>query len=170
MGNLVDNMKNLFSLFTLTDYVYFGLIVLLMVLLVILLYLIRSSDETLEWEEAEPSISEEQDDILSIARAIEANDEQLNIDLTSYEKEEEESSIISYDELLNHSKEKTLNYEDELATEDLTVKKINLAHIDELSEVDVADTKTRPYIISYEKEEALLAALKQLQKNLSQSH
>mgnify|MGYP001492510433 FL=1 len=149
-----------------SDYIYFGLIIALLILLVVLLYLIRSSDEHLEWEDNHiiENTKNDQSDIIKIAREIASSGEQLNIDLTPYEMKEEEDSIISYNELVKRNKNRSLNYEEENSDDDLQVKKVDIisAGIPTTEEI-----KFKPLTLSYEKEEALLEALKQLQKNLS---
>lgn len=166
MDAFISNIKYFLSLLVFSDYVYFGLIISLIILLVILLYLIRSGEENLEWESSNPfrNSNNDQSDIIKIAKEIANSGEQLNIDLTSYEMKEEEDSIISYEELLKRSKSNSLNYEEDFSNEDVAIKKVDI-----ISSVMPSEEETRfkPLTLSYEKEEALLAALKQLQKNLS---
>lgn len=166
MDAFISNIKYFLSLLVFSDYIYFGLIISLIILLIVLLYLIRSSEEHLEWEDGilPKAVNEEQSDIMKIARELASSGEQLNINLTSYEMKAEEDSIISYEELLKRSKNRILSYDDEDTNEDVSIKKIDLIATDTLNEEEV---KFKPLILSYEKEEALLMALKQLQKNLS---
>ena len=74
-----------------------------------------------------------------------------NIELTSYEKEQEQSAIISYQELLkNKDNQQTIN-------------------IDKVS-IDPEDMPLPSFkvnLMNYEKEEAFLKALKQLQSDLA---
>ncbi len=164
MSSFISNIKYFLSLLVFSDYIYFGLIIALIILLAILLYLIRSSEEHLEWEKPIKNVNNDQSDIIKIANEIALSGEQLNINLTPYEMKEEEDSIISYEELLERSKNHSLNYEEDLGTEDITIKKLDI-----VNSISPKETETRfkPLTLSYEKEEALLAALKQLQKNLS---
>jgi len=166
MDAFISNVKYFLSLLVFSDYIYFGLIISLIILLVILLYLIRSGEESLEWENSNPfkNTNNDQSDIIKIAKEIANSGEQLNIDLTSYEMKEEEDSIISYEELLKKNKSSSLNYEEDFSNEDIAIKKVDI-----ISSVTPSEEQTRfkPLTLSYEKEEALLAALKQLQKNLS---
>lgn len=164
MSAFISNIKYFLSLLVFSDYIYFGLIISLMILLVVLLYLIRSSEEHLEWDEPVKNANNDQSDIIKIAREIANSGEQLNISLTPYEKREEEDSIISYEELLNHSKNNSLNYEEDLGNEDISIKRLDIINSVTPKE---EEHKFKPLTLSYEKEEALLAALKQLQKNLS---
>ncbi len=166
MDAFISNIKYFLSLLVFSDYIYFGLIISLIILLVILLYLIRSGEENLEWENnySLKNPDNDQSDIIKIAKELANSGEQLNIDLTQYEMKEEEDSIISYEELLKRNKSNSLNYEDDYCNEDIAVKKLDI-----ISSVTPSEEQTRfkPLTLSYEKEEALLAALKQLQKNLS---
>ncbi len=165
MDALISNIKYFGSLLVFSDYIYFGLIISLMILLVVLLYLIRSGEEHLEWENANiKNVDNDQSDIIKIAREIAASDEQLNIDLTAHEMKEEEDSIISYEELLKRNNNHSLNYEEDLSNSDISIKRVDI--ISSISPKE-EETKFKPLTLSYEKEEALLAALKQLQKNLS---
>lgn len=165
MDAFISNIKYFLSLLVFSDYIYFGLIISLMILLVVLLYLIRSGEENLEWENANVKpINEEQSDIMKIAKEIANSGEQLNIDLTAYEMKEEEDSVISYEELLKKNKNNSLNYDEDLSNEEVSIKRVDI--INSVIPSD-KESKFKPLTLSYEKEEALLAALKQLQKNLS---
>ena len=165
MDAFISNIKYFLSLLVFSDYIYFGLIISLMILLVVLLYLIRSGEENLEWENTNVKpINEEQSNIMKIAKEIANSGEQLNIDLTSYEMKEEEDSVISYEELLKKNKNNSLNYDEDLSNEEVSIKRVDI--INSFAPSD-KESKFKPLTLSYEKEEALLAALKQLQKNLS---
>lgn len=89
----------------------------------------------------------------------------VNIELTSYEKEQENNAIISYDELVS-SKDKAINYEEEYGGDmDIQIKKVDLKETTEM--IDTPKTKIEVTLMSYEKEEAFLKALKQLQRDLA---
>ncbi len=162
IANIFSDLNKIMDALMLSDYLFFGVILLLIILLVVLLFLFKNSDRNLEWElPHEDNTSGEGANLLEIAREIEKNDEHINIDLSSYEKAEEEASIISYDELVEKSNKNRVKYMEEENKEDLIVRKVDI-------ENTVRDVEVKPPLIrSYEKEEALLAALKQLQKNLS---
>lgn len=155
-----NSLMDILDVLTATDYVFFAVILFLIILLTILLFMFKNSDKNLEWENRNSD-----SDLLQIAREIEANDEQLNIDLTNYEKEEEEQAIISYNELIKKNKNKKIEYSDITSNPDISIKKVDVITTD----VSFENTNDidKMLVISYEKEEALLAALKQLQKNLS---
>ena len=92
--------------------------------------------------------------------------EPSTINLNKYEEEQEEKAIISYEELLKRKNDFAINYsEEENLSDDLTVKKVDL---DNLINKDVVEKPViKVSVISYEKEEAFLEALKQLQQKLN---
>lgn len=61
--------------------------------------------DTLDYTEAFPNRTEAQEELRKLTEALENAEENRNIDLTSYEKMQEEEAIISMDELLKKSKE-----------------------------------------------------------------
>lgn len=104
-------------------------------------------------------------DLEAITKNLEANYRPLNIELTSYEKEQENNAIISYDELVRSRNTKTLNYDDNFINNtNIEVKKLDL-------DINTKTTEVEPRVevcmMSYEKEEAFLKALKQLQRDLA---
>ena len=87
-----------------------------------------------------------------------------NMSFDSYEKDQEEKAIISYDELLQKQNKYAINYEKEELLDDLVVKKVNLNDLVNKDEpVKIKEVR----VISYEKEEAFLNALKELNKLLN---
>ena len=103
--------------------------------------------------------------LLEVTKQIEEEYKPGKIELTGYEEEQEKSAIISYDELIQTKERPSLNYDDEYVFEEpeLDVKKIDLAH----NGTKVPETKIEVRLMSYEKEEAFLEALKQLQRDLA---
>ena len=104
-------------------------------------------------------------DLESITKALE-NKETNNIDLTSFEEEQERDAIISYDELLRKQQPQQaykVSYKKEMMYDDLSVKEVDL---DSLSN-PVIEEKHDIKLVSYEEEEAFLEALKSLQKSLN---
>lgn len=104
-------------------------------------------------------------DLEAITKNLETNYKPLNIELTSYEQEQENNAIISYEELVNSKDNRNINYDETYENNtDLNVKKVNLK--DNLGEL----TEERNFsitLMSYEKEEAFLKALRQLQSDLA---
>lgn len=106
-------------------------------------------------------------DLEAITRNIESNYRPINIELTSYEKEQENNAIISYDELVKSRNSKTINYDDSFVNStNINVKKVNLDLDTKLDNYEV-EPPVDVCMMSYEKEEAFLKALRQLQRDLA---
>lgn len=170
---------------TFIDLVFFFSVVLLIILVVSLIYFIKINDEVFETPLKEenlekkdildnieietPKIFDENEegellDLQTLTKKLEEN-KGMNIDLTAYEKEQEERAIISYDELLSKTSNSQINYEEEEIVDDITIKKVDLANL--ISEAEPQEQKINVQVISYDREEAFLQALKQLQQNLN---
>lgn len=104
-------------------------------------------------------------DLESITKNIEENYKPVNIVLTSYEQEQENNAIISYDELIKNKDKAQVNYDNSYEnTSEINIKKVNL----ESGNGEIAqNTKIDATMMSYEAEEAFLKALKQLQSDLA---
>lgn len=160
------------------DIVFFLAVLALMLLIITLIYFINENKE--EKTKVIDSIKEEitskieepkKDntnllDLKSITEALEAAEESENHNLVKYEEEQEEKAIISYDELIKHKNDFGINYsEEESIDDDLTIKKVDL---DNLINKEVRiKPEVKVSLISYEKEEAFLKALKTLQQQLN---
>ena len=98
---------------------------------------------------------------------IEKNYKPETIKLTSYEEEQENNAIISYDELIKNKDKMFINYDDEYSSPitEISVKKIDLNS--EKTENTLEMPKLDVKMFEYEEEEDFLKALKQLQKDLS---
>ncbi|MCH5167205.1 MAG: hypothetical protein J1F35_04855 [Erysipelotrichales bacterium] len=104
-------------------------------------------------------------DLEAITRNIEENYKPVTIELTSYEQEQENNAIISYQELLSNKDSNQVNYDDDFeSTMDIDVKKVDLT---KTSGSEVPKTKIEVTLMNYEMEEAFLKALKQLQNDLA---
>lgn len=104
-------------------------------------------------------------DLEAITKNIETNYKPAIIELTSYEQEQENNAIISYDELLEARNKDAVNYDSEYQnSSDINIKKVNLS--DKLGD-EMPQTKIEVTLMSYEKEEAFLKALRQLQNDLA---
>lgn len=101
-----------------------------------------------------------------ITKNIEENHKPININLTSYEQEQENNAIISYDELIKNKKQFSVNYDESYIPKDNTieVKKVDL---NDYTPRDNDSSHIKVTLMSYEKEEAFLKALKQLQMDLA---
>ncbi len=114
----------------------------------------------------EEEFNDEEGELLDL-KALTEKLQKENIESSSnfeYEKEQEEKAIISYDELLQKKNKYAVNYEKEEVMDDLVVKKVDLNDLVNKNELDeVKEVR----VISYEKEEAFLNALKELNKLLN---
>lgn len=182
--NVLKNIKDFLSSLTVIDVVFFFSVLLLMILIVTLLFFIKLNEEVKGKDEEIEKLTNEFDkneekeevkyyddeegellDLESITRALE-NKTNDNIDLTSFEEEQEKDAIISYDELINKTKTGSINYKSENVLDDLVVKEVDLDNlINESSKSEIEVPKSQ--VISYAQEEAFLEALKKLQKQLN---
>lgn len=87
------------------------------------------------------------------------------INCTEYEKDQEEKAIISYEELLQKHNRYAINYEKEEIVDDLIIKKVNLNDL--INKDEQEEMKEEIRVISYQKEEAFLNALKELNSLLN---
>ncbi|MDD2238926.1 MAG: hypothetical protein PHH51_03495 [Bacilli bacterium] len=161
MKEVFINMFELVKILNIGDYFFFIGTFLLIVLFIYVLYLIKLSD--LEANEKNGIIADDFD-IASVANAIEKEYKPEAIKLTNYEVEQEKNAIISYEELVKNKDKIGIGYDDEYAYElpELDVKKINLTNQINNIEEPKLDVK----LMQYDKEEAFLKALKELQENL----
>ncbi len=106
-------------------------------------------------------------DLEAITKNIERDYKPLNVELTSYEKEQEKNAIISYEELVSNAKKNNVVYDDRYQNEDesIEIKKVDLGTHPE-NNTPVSQTKINVDVLRYDKEEAFLKALKQLQDGL----
>ena len=145
----------------LVDIIFFFSVLILMVLVVTLIYFIKINNV----EEPKKDLEETQE--MKIAKELRDNMKSSDkmIQFTDYEKDQEDKAIISYDELLNKGNSNyELNYETEEMHDDLSVKKVDLDNLVNKSNNTVSNLEVR--VISFQKEEAFLEALKRLQKEL----
>ena len=158
---ILSDIGDFFSSLSFIDIVFFFLVMILIILVVTLIYFIQiNQDEKKEQEKLEETAE------MKIVKEMKENMDNGNnvvINLSDYEKDQEDKAIISYDELLNKSNRYGLNYEKEELHDDVTVKKVDLENI---SSNTIDNTKTETRVISFAKEEAFLEALKRLQKEL----
>jgi len=112
--------------------------------------------------------TKERFDLEKITKNIERDYKPVNISLTSFEQEQEDNAIISYQELLKQKNtNNSISYDTSYINEDdLDIKKIDVDNefLDE--EKKVSNNQTGFSLMNYEKEEEFLKALKQLQGTL----
>ena len=104
-------------------------------------------------------------DLESLTKKLKEEEETDRISCTEYEKDQEEKAIISYEELLQKHNKYAINYEKEEVMDDLIVKKVNLNDLVNKNKEEVVTEEVR--VISYDKEEAFLNALKELNRLLN---
>lgn len=135
----------------------------------------QDTNVNLETSSNKASTSDELN-LKAIADAIEEEEPQPII-LNNYEKEQEAKAIISYDELIaKKSEPEEINYKNEEDLEGLTVKSldmenltkpIDLPKMKEPQPENISPINKSSMLISYDKEEAFLEALKNLQSLLN---
>lgn len=160
-----ETFKDLFGFMyslSMGDYFFFIGTFLLIILFIYIIYLLKTDDEEL------PKKKTEKFDINKVTKNLEANYKPTspNIKLTSYEEEQENNAIISYDELVKTREMNVVTYDDTFSnTEpDLDIKKIDL---EGTGKIKIVDPKIEVKLIEYEKEEEFLRVLKDLQSKLS---
>lgn len=174
MQILIDTIEFIKTL-SYVDIAFFLAVVALMLLVITLIYFIKenSGEEAIinEFESHQENFEQQEEandaiiDLREITKSLEERDTSA-IDLNKYESEQEEKAIISYDELLKRKNDFTINYsEEEKVDEDLSIKKVDLDNLINKEVTEKNDLKVT--VISYEKEEAFLEALKVLQQNLN---
>lgn len=172
---VINDMVSFIKTLSFVDVVFFFAVLALMLLVIVLIYFIRENREdednnniTLKQDFQNKKIDDSINEITSLKEITEAleNAEPTNINLNKYEEEQEEKAIISYDELLKRKNDFAINYSEEESFDDeLTVKKVNLDNL--VNKDVVVKPEIKVSVISYEKEEAFLEALKQLQQKLN---
>lgn len=159
---IFNDIYNFIMALRFVDIVFYFSILILMILIVILIYFIKINK--LE-EDEKNKLGETQE--MKIAKELRDNMKSSDkmIQFTDYEKDQEDKAIISYDELLNKENNNyELNYETEEMHDDLSVKKVDLDNLVNKSNNTISNLEVR--VISFQKEEAFLEALKRLQKEL----
>ena len=102
-------------------------------------------------------------DLEAISQKIEREYKPINIELTSYEAEQEANAIISYDELISNKKNNDGVNKDESG-------EISLNYMNKRSQIGQQEYKPVPKVDSetmkYEREEYFLKSLRKLQNDL----
>lgn len=172
---IINDTVSFLKTLSLVDVVFFFAVLALMLLVIVLIYFLRENtgevDNNITFKQSDNNMkidTSNHDEITSLKEITEAleNAEPSSIDLNKYEEEQEEKAIISYDELLKRKNDFAINYsEEESLDDDLTVKKVDLDHL--VNKDVVVKPEIKVSVISYQKEEAFLEALKQLQQKLN---
>ena len=163
MGHFIKDIFSFLKTLSTIDFILYFAVLILMILIISLIYVVKNS------EEGEKELTSDEPELLDLQTIVDTIDEnpQPVIDMTTYEAEQEEKAIISYDELIKSSKREPIHYaEEELVDNEIKVKKVNLNQLtvpistEELPKVEVK-------LFHYEKEEAFLNTLKQLNELLN---
>ena len=172
---IINDTVSFLKTLSLVDVVFFFAVLALMLLVIVLIYFLRENtgevDNNITFKQSDNNMkidTSNHDEITSLKEITEAleNAEPSSIDLNKYEEEQEEKAIISYDELLKRKNDFAINYsEEESLDDDLTVKKVDLDHL--VNKDVIVKPEIKVSVISYQKEEAFLEALKQLQQKLN---
>ena len=138
-------------------------IIFLLLISIIVLNKVKNKERSME------TINKAKKDMLdleAITKNIETDYRPINIELTSYEQEQENNAIISYEELVSNKDKRIVNYDDNYESDsEISVKKVDLS--DKIGKNAIPETKIEVTLMSYEKEEAFLKALRQLQSDLA---
>ncbi len=170
MENLVLIIGGLLKSLSWSDLFFFSVTLFLIIFLVYVYYLIKLDDEEKDPLEDEllnprkPQASKREEKPLSkIVSELETDYRPQPIDLSDYEKEQENTAIISYQELLSRANN-NIYYDDDYESgfDDVLVQKVDNKESNTQEFVDLP----KAVMMSYESEEAFLSALKVLQKNL----
>ncbi len=187
MYNFFTDIWQIISSLSFIDYILYFAVVTLIILIVSLIYVIET--EKLEEKEiTKEQINEEytmnkevneEIDLQNIVNTIDENPKPL-VDMTAYEEEQENKAIISYDELLSEIKQNEINYtKEEMVDDVIPVKKISVNPVEERMPLELiakepkiefettSQEETKGKLFSYEKEEAFLKALQQLNELLN---
>ncbi len=153
----MNSIKGFITSLTLTDITLIAAIIILMILIIILMYVQKNEIPVTEEETKDLDLMEIQKDILK-------NNKPKTVDLTSYEEEQEEKAIISYEELLQNTGQFKLNYEEENYNDGLSIKKVDTENLTiELPRLN----ETRITANKFKTEEEYLIKLKQFIKELN---
>lgn len=167
MEKLVLTIGGLFKSFSWGDLFFFGVTLFLIVFLIYIIYMVKLEDENFIEEKKKDSnvknIENKSKPLSKIVDELELNYKPKPIDLTEYEKELENTAIISYKELLERANN-NIYYDDEYESgfDDLIVQKVDSRESNTQEFVDLP----KAVMMDYESEEEFLRALKVLQKNL----
>jgi len=162
---VIKDIISFIGTLSLVDIIFFFAVLALMLLVITLIYFIKENNEVEEQVIIENKSTTEMDNLKEITNAI-LEAEPPAINLNNYEEEQEEKAIISYEELIKRKNDFAINYsEEENIDEELTVKKVDLDNL--LNKEIEVNPEIKVTVISYEKEEAFLEALKTLQQKLN---
>jgi len=152
MKEIIGNLFGFLYTLSMGDYIFLSLTFILILLFVYMIHLIKKEEVKSD------------DSLHSIVKSIEKEYKPVSVNLTEYESEQEKNAIISYDELIKNKENMNISYDDEYVSnnDEVLIKKISFKETNYKEEPEKINVK----LMSYEKEEEFLVALKQLQQNL----
>lgn len=170
MENIVLTIGGLLKSFEWSDLFFFVITLILILLLVYIVYLVKIDEIDVvvktsnSKEKSNVRPMNEEKSLSAIVNELETSYSPEPIDLSAYEKEQENTAIISYQELLSRASN-NIYYEDEYDSgfDDVLIQKIDNK---ETSNTQELVNLPKAIMMNYESEEAFLSALKVLQKNL----
>jgi len=149
-------------MFSIDDLIFIAILLWLLLISVLVLRALKNKEDIMS---SELKSKRDMIDLERITKNIEKDYKPTNINLTSYEQEQEDNAIISYQELLNSKDKNHVNYDNGFNNKtDINVKKVDLSNN---SKNDFDQSRINVSLMSYEKEEAFLKALKQLKIDLA---
>lgn len=149
-------------MFSIDDLIFMTILLWLLLISVLVLRTLKNKEDIMS---SELKSKRDMIDLERITKNIEKDYKPTNINLTSYEQEQEDNAIISYQELLNSKDKSHVNYDNGFNNKtDINVKKVDLSNN---SKNDFDQSRINVSLMSYEKEEAFLKALKQLKIDLA---
>lgn len=152
-----------------SDLIY---IISIILLIIVAVYLLTRVSVKEKYMDTINKANKDMSDLEKITSRIEEEYKPINVELTSYEQEQEDNAIISYDELLSNRDKNNnsgFSYDSKYKSDnDLSVKKIDLDNnVSSQEKEEIPEEKVKVKLFNYEKEEAFLRTLKQLQSELS---
>lgn len=146
-----------------SDTIFILVVVLLLLISIKILHILNNKETNMKKENrAKIDMLE----LEKITENIERDYKPINIELTSYEQEQENNAIISYEELLSNKNTSGICYDENYQSDvEIPVKKIDLTSNIVASSVPTSEIDIQ--LFNYEKEEAFLKALRQLQNDLA---
>lgn len=170
MAQFLKDILSFIQSLSMIDLILYFAVLVLIILIISLIYVVKTSDNEEEEEEQtqwmELPKTKEPISLKEIVDTIEEKPKPL-VDMTAYESEQEEKAIISYDELINTSQYRPISYDkEEIIDNEVRVKKVNLEKKAKPSLLEESP-KTESKLFHYEREEAFLNTLKQLNELLN---
>ena len=160
MKDIIENIFGFLYTLSMGDYIFFISAFILMLCFVYIIFLIKRDDTMETYYKNDSNYLNE------VKEHIEKEYRPENSNLTDYEEEQEKNAIISYEELIKNKDKFGISYDEKYNNEnkEIVVKKISLDNSGKNKE---KPSELKVKLMSYDKEEAFLTALKKLQHNLT---